>query len=41
MAAGEGCLHPGGIDFTAKLVQGAELPPASKILDAGCRNVAT
>ena len=36
MAAGEGCLHPGGIDFTAKLVQGAELPPASKILDAGC-----
>lgn len=36
MTAEQCCLHPGGLAFTEKIVQEAEMSPASKILDAGC-----
>lgn len=32
----EQCLHPGGLDFTAHLIQKANLSCNAKILDAGC-----
>ena len=36
MTVGETCLHPGGLDFTAKLVEDANLSRKAEILDAGC-----
>ena len=30
------CLHPGGLDFTAQLVQSAAVPAGAAVLDAGC-----
>ena len=35
------CLHPGGQDFTAQLMQYAAVPKGSAVLDAGCGAGAT
>lgn len=36
-----GCLHPGGLDFTARLVKESELQPGATVLDAGCGSGST
>lgn len=35
-AAEQACLHPGGLELTARLMDGASLPAGATVLDAGC-----
>ena len=36
MMEAQSCLHPGGLDFTTRLLAETDLQPGAAILDAGC-----